>query len=157
MMEADIPEIFVAQQQGMKSTNSLSSYKTPGSKHMIMISDAIEESSSHTATESSTSHTATESSTSSITTARPTNSVTPAASDPDSPILISSQKSKTTSTTSHFQGATFNNCTFNMYGSGIAIPTIPPPQNARSAEPIEEASPPRKRRFRFGVLDSDEE
>ena len=42
LLESDIPETFVAQQQGMKNTDSLKRYEAPGDKHREKISHALD-------------------------------------------------------------------------------------------------------------------
>ena len=54
LLDSDLPETFVAQHEGMKCTDSLKSYKAPGEKHKLKISQALDrlpaESSSSTIT-----------------------------------------------------------------------------------------------------------
>ena len=41
LLDSDIPDTYVAQHVGMKNTNSLKSYKTPGKKHKMKMSDIL--------------------------------------------------------------------------------------------------------------------
>ena len=42
LLDAEIPENYVAQQVGMKNLDSLKSYKTPGAKHKLQISNVLD-------------------------------------------------------------------------------------------------------------------
>ena len=43
LLDADVPEIFVAQHSGMKNTDSLKAYKSASKKHQIRMSDILNE------------------------------------------------------------------------------------------------------------------
>lgn len=42
LLDSNLPDTYVAQQQGMKSTDSLKSYKAPGEKHLLQISHTLD-------------------------------------------------------------------------------------------------------------------
>ena len=52
LFEGGVPETFIAQHEGMKSADSLKSYKAPGEKHMLQISHALDRFSPATSTSS---------------------------------------------------------------------------------------------------------
>ena len=86
LLDADIPEIFVAQHSGMKNTDSLKAYKNASEKHQVRMSNVL-------------------------------NDITNNKQE-DTNVIISSGGNNDKSS-SMFVGATFSNCTVQVYTGNV--------------------------------------
>ena len=119
LLDSNLPDIYVAQQVGMKNSDSLISYKAPNKEHRLQISDVLSGkretiAESHTVTHAPVANveSGVDFLTNAVTNASDvTRSVSPQASH----IITFSQENKTSHTReSMFAGASFKDCTFNF-------------------------------------------
>ena len=120
LLDSNLPQIYVAQQVGMKSTDSLKSYKAPNKEHRLQISDVLsgnkeKNAGAHTVTHGPVANnveTDVDFVTNTVTNAP---DVSRSVSLETPHFITLSQESKTSHTgKSMFAGASFKDCTFNF-------------------------------------------
>lgn len=116
LLDADIPEVFVAQHAGIKNTESLKNYKSAGEKHQVAMSNVLNEVSSSTITKTASASRSLIGNASS------------AVASAETLVLSQSSTSSVSKDSRLFAGANFHDCTFNFhckYGGSDADPSPP--------------------------------
>ena len=114
LLDGGIPETFVAQHEGMKSIDSLKSYKAPGEQHMVQMSHILDRYTSSTSTITHPTPTSLP-----ITVAASTDPVIPAFSNKS--MGIQQARANTTWASTSIPMGSFNNntnCTFHINMGG---------------------------------------